>query len=108
MDSHAQVADRGAYNRFQYHRYKWRTYHLDAMHLYYPHNYDSLGKYVIERLPGIMERVKHRMVTRLVEVPNIIIYPSVDQLYESNIGLYEVKDMPLPTFVATGNRMVVF
>ncbi len=48
------------------------------------------------------------MGTTLLEEPNVIIYPSADQLYESNIGLYETEQHTLPTFIAKGNRVVVF
>lgn len=97
-----------AYNRFQYHKFKWRTFHTEDFHVYFPLGYDSLGKYVAGHLPEVMARVKHRMITRLTGTPNVIIYPSVNQLYESNIGLYGTRENTLPTFIAKGNRMVLF
>lgn len=96
------------YNRFQYHSFKWRSFHTEAFHIYFPYGYDSLAKFVATELPEAMERIKHRMTTSLLKTPNIIIYPSVDQLYESNIGLFEVEDKTLPTFVSNGSRMVLF
>lgn len=104
----AQVVPEQQYNRFQYHTFKWRTYHSEDYHVYFPYGYDSLCKYVATELPEAMERIKHRMVTGLLNPPNVIIYPSVNQLYESNIGMYDMEDKTLPTFVATGNRMVLF
>ena len=97
-----------SYNRFQYHSFKWRTFYTDAFHIYFPYGHDSLAKFVVGELPDAMERVKHRMVTSLLEIPNVIIYPSPDQLYESNIGQYDIEDKTLPTFVRKGNRMVLF
>lgn len=104
----AQTSQQEAYHRFQYRKFKWRTYHTEAFNVYFPYGYDSLCKYVVSELPEAMERVKHRMVTTLVKVPNVIIYPSPDQLYESNIGMYDQGDKTLPTFVSKGNRIVLF
>lgn len=104
----AQVTKEQPYNRFQYHKFKWRTFHTEAFHVYFPYGNDSLGKFIVAELPEAIERVKHRMVTNLFETPNIIIYPSPDQLYESNIGMYEIEEKTLPTFVKTGNRIVLF
>lgn len=47
------------------------------------------------------------MATGLLKAPNIIIYPSPDQRYESNTGLYEQDLHALPTFIAKGNRIVL-
>lgn len=104
----AQTTPQESYNRFQYHKFKWRTFHTEAFHVYFPLGYDSLGKYLIEKLPEVTERVKHRMITRLLEPPNAIVYPSPNQLYESNIGMFEIEDKTLPTFVSKGNRLVLF
>lgn len=105
--AYSQVKEQ-PYNRFQYHSFKWRTFHSDAYHIYFPFGHDSTAKYIAGELPEAMERVKHRMVTSLLEIPNVIIYPSPDQLYQSNIGLYDFEDKTLPTFVKKGNRMVLF
>lgn len=47
------------------------------------------------------------MGTNLQDPPQIIIYPSTDQLYESNIGSTEPKQYTLPTFVYKGNRLLL-
>ncbi len=95
------------YNRFQWHKYKWRTFHTKAFHVYFPAGYDSACAYIVRELPFAMKKVKHNMTTTLLKEPNVIIYPSQDQLYESNIGLYEPERYPFPTFLQTGNRMVI-
>lgn len=106
--SYAQLTPEQPYNRFQYRKLKWRTYHTEAYHIYFPYGYDSLCRYVAAELPEAMERIKHRMVTTLLEPPNVVIYPSNTHLYESNIGLYEIEHKALPTFVMKGNRTVLF
>jgi len=105
--AHSQAKEQ-PYNRFQYHSFKWRTFHTDAYHVYFPYGHDSTAKYIAGELLEAMERVKHRMVTSLLEIPNIIIYPSPNQLYESNIGLYDIENKTLPTFIKKSNRMVLF
>jgi hypothetical protein len=95
------------YNRFQYHKYKWRAFHTKAFHIYFPAGYDSLCAFVTRELPFAMKKVKRNMTTTLLKEPSVIIYPSQDQLYESNIGLYEQENYPFPTFLSTGNRMVL-
>ncbi|PZF73744.1 hypothetical protein DN068_07035 [Taibaiella soli] len=47
------------------------------------------------------------MGTSLSSTPNIIIYPATDQLYESNVGGSELKDLTLPTFITKGNRLLL-
>lgn len=104
----AQSKHEQQYNRFQYHTFKWRTFHTEAYHIYFPVGNDSLCKYIASILPEAMERIKHRMITGLLKIPNVIIYPSQDQLYESNIGLFDPGEKTLPTFVSKGNRLVLF
>lgn len=104
----AQVIQEEPYNRFQYHKFKWRSFHTEAYHIYFPYGYDSLASFVAGELPEAMERIKHRMVTTLLNTPNVIIYPSVSHLYESNIGLYDIERKTLPTFVMNGSRLAVF
>jgi len=96
------------YNRFQYHKYKWKVFHTQAFHIYFPVGDDSLCSFVAGQLPEAIKWVKHNMGTDLLRTPNIVIYPSVDQLYESNIGLCESEEHTLPTFIAKGTRMVLF
>lgn len=97
-----------SYNRFQYHKFKWETFHTPAFHIYFPQGNDSLCAYVARQLPEAIKRVKYNMGTSLLRIPNIVIYPSVDQFYESNIGLYEAEGHTLPTFIAKGTRLVLF
>lgn len=96
------------YNRFQYHKYKWKVFHTKAFHIYFPAGYDSACSVIAAELPFAIKKVKHNIGTALLEEPNVIVYPSVDQLYESNIGLYETEQHTLPTFITKGNRAVVF
>jgi len=95
------------YNRFQYHKYKWQQRLTEDLHVYFPKGCDSLGSYVIREYPAALARVKKNMGTSLSSTPNIIIYPSTDQLYESNIGGSELKDLTLPTFITKGNRLLL-
>lgn len=96
-----------SYNRFQYHNYKWQTFHTSAFHIYFPYGYDSVCAFVARELPTITSRIKQRMITELSNEPNIIIYPSYDQLYETNIGANEPISYTLPTIVIKGNRIVI-
>ena len=47
------------------------------------------------------------MIVTVSKEVNIIIYPSTDQLYESNIGSFETQQFTLPTFVSKGTRIVL-
>ncbi|XZF15423.1 hypothetical protein ACTHGU_04735 [Chitinophagaceae bacterium MMS25-I14] len=101
------------YNHIQYHSYQWRAFHTSAFHIYFPQGSDSLCKYVAKEYPEAVKRIKQRMGTSLAEVPAIIIYPSVDQQYETNIGSDIAATgtpegaVTLPTFILKGNRMVL-
>lgn len=95
------------YNRFQYHKYSWSALHTDMFHVYIPKGYDSLASFASVQLPDIMAEVKMAMGFSFKEKPNLVIYPSPDQLYESNIGLRETQVQTFPTINLKGNRVLV-
>ena len=103
----AQVDKEQRYNRFQYHKVKWRALHTKAFHIYFPMYADSLCSFTARAFPDAQAVVKKRMLSGMDKVPNIIIYPSIDQFYESNIGSFEPEQYTLPTFVVKGNRLVL-
>lgn len=94
-------------NRFQYHKYKWDALHTPAFHLYFPKGCDSLASLASVQLPDIVASLKKSMGTTFKSVPNLIIYPSVDQLYESNIGMNEEVVQTFPTINLKGNRVLL-
>ncbi|MFA6058688.1 MAG: hypothetical protein WC756_10855 [Taibaiella sp.] len=96
-----------AFNRFQYHNYSWKALHTEAFHVFFPKGYDSLASFASVQLPDIMAEVKKDIGTDIKSTPNLIIYPSPDQLYESNIGLYETQIQTFPTINLKGSRVVV-
>ncbi len=104
-EGHAQVAEQ--YNRFQHHKYKWKVLPLSAYRICFPAGYDSLASFASVQLPGIVAGLKKNMGSTVKEEPNIILYPSADQLYESNIGLYEQGTQAFPTIYLKGSRMMV-
>jgi len=95
------------YNRFQYHKYKWKAYHTKTFHVYFPAGNDSLLFFIAGKAPDAIEKIKKRMITGRIKNPNIIIYPSIDRQYETNIGSFDNLQYTLPTFVSKGNRAVV-
>lgn len=101
----AQVPPTG--NRFQYHKYKWSTLHTPAYHLYFPKGNDSLASLASAQLPDIVASLKKSMGTTFKSIPNLVIYPSVDQLYESNIGMNEELVQTFPTINLKGNRVLL-
>ncbi len=106
-DTKAQSQQEAPYNRFQWHKYKWKTFHTKLFHIYFPEGCDSLASFITAELPEAMKRVKRSMGTSLLKEPNVILYPSIDQLYESNIGLYQTEQNTFPTYIARGNRLVL-
>lgn len=101
----AQQAQR--YYRFQWHKYNWRVIHKKDFHVYFTEGADSLGAYITHKTPDVLDALKKSMQKDASKPPNIIIYPSTDQQYESNIGSYDLQQYTLPTFVAKGNRVVL-
>ncbi|MGN6568141.1 MAG: hypothetical protein ACTHJ0_09320 [Flavipsychrobacter sp.] len=95
------------YYRFQYHKYKWLAFHTKAFHVYFTTGSDSLASFVTREAPKAIEHVKKEMLSNDIKEPNIIIYPSTDQVYESNIGSYEPEQYTLPTFVYKGSRVLL-
>ena len=106
IQAKAQTEQR--YNRFQYHKFPWRSFHAKTFHVYFPLGNDSLCAFISKEYSEALERVKKNIGTSLQKDPSIIIYPSADQLYESNIGSFEPKEYTLPTFVSKGNRLLLY
>jgi hypothetical protein len=102
---HSQTAP--VYNRFQYHNYKWKALHTPLFKLYFPRGYDSLASFASVQLPDIMTEAKTAMGMEVKGIPNMVIYPSIDQLYESNIGMHQQDIQTFPTINMKGNRVVL-
>lgn len=66
-----------------------------------------MASFASVQLPDIMAEVKKEMGVDIKSTPNLIVYPSPDQLYESNIGLYETQVQTFPTINLKGTRVVV-
>jgi len=105
LQGHAQ--DEPRYNRIQYHKYNWRAYHTKTFHVYFPAGNDSLCAFTVKELPTAIALIKKRLVGANIKDISIIIYPSTDQQYETNIGAYEPQQYTLPTFVSKGGRIVL-
>jgi hypothetical protein len=103
----AEAQQEQRYYRFQYHKYSWLAFHTKAFHIYFTTGADSLASYITREAPRAIEHVKKEMLSNSIKEPNIIIYPSPDQLYESNIGSYEPEQYTLPTFVYKGSRILL-
>lgn len=95
------------YNRFQFHTYQWQVLKTDAFNIYYSKGTDTLCNYLKSILPTAIAKVKKNMLEDVMRSPNIIIYPSIDQLYESNIGSYELQQYTFPTFVSKASRILL-
>ena len=95
------------FNRFQYHKYNWQVFSTTDFYIHFPTGNDSLASFIAGEYPKAAKLLKHRMGTSVLKAPNIIIYPSVDQSYESNIGLYEQEPYTFPTLLKKSNRIVL-
>jgi hypothetical protein len=96
------------YNRFQYHKFHWKAYHSKKFNIYFPADAaDSLCRYLIKETPEAIERLKKATIKDVPKNLNIIIYSSIDQFYETNIGGFEPTKFTLPTFVYKGTRGVL-
>lgn len=80
---------------------------MPAFHLYYPAHYDSLASLASVQLPDIAATVQQTTGVALQGIPQLVIYPAPDQLYESNIGMYEQALQTFPTVNLKGNRVLL-
>ena len=103
-----KAQDDPRYNRFQWHKYHWKAYHSKTFNIYFPANAaDSLYRFLVKETPEAIEHIKKTTIKDVPKDLNIIIYPSVDQLYETNIGGFETTQFTFPTFVFKGTRIVL-
>jgi len=107
LPSALYAQQQAVYNRFQYHKYTWKSLHTEAFHLYFPAGYDSLASFASVQLPDIKDAVQRQMGITLKNKPNLVFYPSIDQLYESNIGRNDGQLQPFPTIQLKGDRVLL-
>ena len=109
VPSWAQVTTPGSqpYNRIHFHKEHWQMLHTPGCTVYFQRGSDSLCAALLRAFPEASALVKQRMGAALTGVPNILIYPSAIQLYESNIGSRSPQYFALPTFVTRGSRILL-
>ncbi|XHR94241.1 hypothetical protein ACFJIV_28805 [Mucilaginibacter sp. UC70_90] len=95
------------YNRFQYHKYRWKVLHTVAFHLYFPAGYDSLASFASVQLPDIINETQAAIGSTFGGQPALVLYPAIDQLYETNIGLNDPLTQTFPTISLKGKRILV-
>lgn len=96
------------FQRFQYRNQHWMAFFGKQFNLYFPQKTsDSLYRYVIKEGQRIALRTRQRMARDVPKDLNIILYPSVDQFYESNIGRLEEQLFPSPYYILNGKRAVL-
>lgn len=94
------------FNRLQYHQYHWQSFYTKGYTIYFPQGYDSLCKFTTNHLPAIIKSIQKETGLNVQVPPNIIIYPSIPQLYETNIGMYDSASATFPTIEIKGGRVL--
>ena len=108
ISTNVQAQQEATYQRFQYQKLHWRAYHAKQFSIYFPANAaDSLYRFVAVEMPQAMERIRKATLKEVPANINVIIYPSVSKVYESNIGMYEPGKYPYPVFANRGKRVVI-
>jgi len=108
---HAQVSTvQYGKNRIQYKNFKWHYYQSRNFNAYYNQGGQELARYIIqvgeEELPGLEKFIEYSLQRRA----NVIIYNSLDDMRQTNIGLdnnsgtYDQTEGTQPgSFVSGGN-----
>lgn len=108
MGKNALAQQEATYQRVQYQKLHWRAYHAKQFSIYFPADAaDSLYRLVAVEMPQAMERIRKATLKEVPANINVVIYPSVNKAYESNIGMYEPGRYPYPVFVNRGKRVVI-
>ncbi len=96
------------FNRFQYHKFHWKVYHGKKFHIYFPADAaDSVYRFVLKETPTIIDEIEKATIKQVPQDMNIIVYPSIHQQYETNIGAFEPLLQTLPTFARRATRVVL-
>lgn len=104
---HAGAQGTPPYERLRYHPLHWQTFHTPSFHLYFPRGYDSLARFIATVFPEAQARVRKGLMATDGKDPQILLYPSATQLYESNVGSDVTIPQTLPTFVSKGQRILL-
>ncbi len=104
----ATAQEEQRYNRFQYHKFHWRVHHGSKVNIYFPADAaDSLYKFILKEAPVAINRIKKATISDVPNNLNIIVYPSILQMYETNIGSSMSIRYTIPTFTVKGTRIVL-
>jgi hypothetical protein len=96
----------GAPYRIQYRSFKWNVIEQKSHKIFYVRGCDTLAQLLDRAIPASIARLNKRTFSSLPGKLSIILYPSPDQLYESNAGTQQPAQ-PFPFFVRKGNRLLL-
>lgn len=104
----AKAQDTQPFQRLRYQQpLRWQVWHGKGFHLYYPHGCDSIARFVSAAFLPAQTHIRKALNASAGKEPQIILYPSLTRLYESNIGSTAVAPLTLPTLVSKGNRVLL-
>lgn len=93
--------------RLQHKAAHWQVYTTPAYDLYYQKDNDSLVAEVLYEIQSVIKEIEDSLFANNNKKLNIILYPSVADLQESNIGISADRLLPIGSKRFTGNRVLV-
>lgn len=105
----AQTNDeRFGQNRVQYKDFVFQYYESDNFTTYYYQGGQDIGKYVIKTAEDITDEISKLLDFRYHRKIDIIVYNSIQELNQTNIGIYEPGQNPGGTTKIPDNKMYIY
>ncbi len=94
-------------HRRQYEKQIWQVYQTAAYDVYYTKGADTLVAEVLLEIQDVLQEIEDSLFTSRIRKLNIILYPTIASLQESNIGISADRVLPIGSKRFTGNRVLL-
>ncbi|MBS1612019.1 MAG: hypothetical protein JST49_04305 [Bacteroidetes bacterium] len=101
-------AEKFGQNRVQYKDYKFQYYESDNFTTYFYQGGQDIGKYVIKTAEDVSDEISALLDFKYRRTIDIIVYNNINELNQTNIGIYEANQVPGGTVKIPANKIFIY
>lgn len=95
-------------NRVQYKDYTFQYYESDNFTTYFYQGGQDIGKYVIKTAEDVSDEISALLDFKFRRTIDIIVYNNINELNQTNIGIYEASQVPGGTIKIPENKIFIY
>lgn len=95
-------------NRVQYKGYNFQYYESDNFTTYFYQGGQDIGKYVIKTAEDVSDEISALLDFKYRRTIDIIVYNNINELNQTNIGIYESNQVPGGTIKIPENKIFIY